>query len=179
MSSSPADLRDTIVARGPTPPSSALLSFPAAPCGECLLRPPHSPPAPLCFPFTAQRLQGFDHLRLINYDVQLSSLSAKSKERKVPFLASPRGPVLSTGLQFPRRAALPHRLVHPARTKPSLCWRWAPASPGCEHMLIFKQKRHYQLQQDRSHTETRNASCQASEFLLRHSRNALPQPWLQ
>lgn len=87
MSSSPADLRDAIVAQPPTPASLARLSFLAVSCGECLLLPSRSPsrPAPLCFPFTAQRLQGFDHLQLINYDVQLSSVSAKSKERKVPF----------------------------------------------------------------------------------------------
>lgn len=78
MSSSLADLRAAIVAQPPTPPSLAPLSFLAVPCRECLLLPPRSPAALLCFPLTAQRLQGFDHLQLINYDVQLSSISAKS-----------------------------------------------------------------------------------------------------
>lgn len=180
MSSSPADLRDAIAAQPPTPPSLARLSLPAVPRGACLPLPPRSPLAPHCFPFAARRLRGFDHLRLINYDAQLSLPPREKQRKKGPlFQLLPRGPVLSTGLRFPRRAALPHRFAHPARTKPSLCRRWAPASPGCKHMLIFKRKRHYRLQQDRSRTETRRPSCQAPELLLRRWRNALPQPRLQ
>lgn len=91
MSSSLADLRDATVAQPPTPPSSARLSFPAIPRGEHLFLTPLSPTTLLCFPFTAQRPQGFDHLRLINYDVQLSSVSAKKAKKETSPFSFSRG----------------------------------------------------------------------------------------
>lgn len=119
MSSSPADLRDAIVAQPPTPLSLARLSSqqcPAESVYSCL----PAPPAPLCFPFTAQRLQGFDHLRLINYDAQLSSGSAKSKERKVPFSLPPGDPFCPRASSFLGEQLCPISLCIPLVQSP-LC----------------------------------------------------------
>lgn len=44
-----------------------------------------APPLPLCFPFTAQRPKGFDHLQPVNYHVLLSPWNAKEERSSFSF----------------------------------------------------------------------------------------------
>lgn len=133
------------------------------------------PPAPLCFLFTAQRLQGFDHLRLINYDAQLSSGSVKSKERKVPFSLPPGDPFCLRASSFLEEQLCPISSCIPLVQSP-LCagagLQPARAASTCLSLTgsgITGFSKTARIPRRGGHRARR----------LRCSRNALPHPTLQ